>query len=154
PEGGMSTADTEVGWNVATMTTERLEAETCTLAAQLAAANCRFLLLIGELARREAWRSWGTQSLAHWLSWKCGLGLHAAREHVRVAVAMESLPETTQVFSRGELSYSKVRAITRVATPSVEGELIEFAKVATASQVERTVGAYRGVVRNVNPEAP
>ena len=55
-------------------TTERLEAEACTLAAQIAAATCRFLLVVAELDRREAWREWGCQSMAHWLSWKCASG--------------------------------------------------------------------------------
>ena len=137
---------------VAEMATEQLEAETCTLAAQLAAATCRFLLLIGELERREAWRSWGCRSLAHWLSWQCGIGLNAAREHVRVAVALHELPATTAAFAAGALSYSKVRALTRVASATAEDELIEFARVATAAQVETTVAAYRGVVRNVRPD--
>src|SRR3954453_8516125 len=96
-----------VASDVSEIPTEHLEAETCILAAQLAAASCRFLLLIGELERREAWRSWGCRSLAHWLSWQCGLGLNAAREHVRVAVALRDLPATTTAFAAGELSYSK-----------------------------------------------
>jgi hypothetical protein len=78
----------DVARDVSELPTEQLEAETCTLAAQLAAATCRFLLLVGELERREAWRSWGCRSLAHWLSWQCGLSLHAAREQVRVAMSI------------------------------------------------------------------
>jgi hypothetical protein len=143
----------DVERDVGSMATEQLEAETCTLAAQLAAATCRFLLLVGELARREAWRSWGCRSLAHWLSWQCGLGLHAAREHVRVATALPSLPAVTEAFARGELSYSKVRALTRITgvDDRAERELVEFARAATAAQLERTVGAYRGVVRRADP---
>jgi hypothetical protein len=143
-----------VAADVAALPTEQVEAETCTLAAQLAAASCRFVLLIGELERREAWKSWGCRSLAHWLSWQCGLGLHAAREHVRAATALRSLPQTTAAFSRGELSFSKVRALTRLTDldERQERELLEFAKVATAAQLERTVGAYRQVVRNVDPD--
>jgi hypothetical protein len=139
-----------VAGDVAAMATEQLEAETCTLAAQLAAATCRFLLLIGELERREAWRSWGCRSLAHWLSWQCGLGLVAARDHVRVAAALPALPVVSSSFERGELSFSKVRALTLVGEldERQETELVEFAKIATASQPERTVSAYRHVVRN------
>jgi hypothetical protein len=144
----------DVSQGVSEMATEQLEAETCTLAAQLAAATCRFLLLVGELERREAWRAWGCRSTAHWLSWQCGLGLHTAREHVRVGVALDGLPEVRAAFARGELSYSKVRALTRVAKPEVERELIEFAQVATAAQVEKTVAAYRGVVHNVTGRDP
>lgn len=143
---------TTVARRVADMATEQLEAETCTLAARLAAATCRFLLLIGELDRRESWREWGCRSTAHWLSWQCGLDLHTAREHVRVARALDPLPQTRDALARGELSYSKVRALTRISEPEAETELIEFAKVATAAQVERTVAAYRGVVRNSDPD--
>jgi Domain of unknown function (DUF222)/HNH endonuclease len=143
--------DGAVAADVTGAATERLEAEACTLAAQLAAATCRFLALVGELERREAWRSWGCRSMAHWLSWKCGIGLHAARQQVRVAAALAGLPRVTAAFARGELSYSKVRALARVATAESEEELVDFARVATAAQLERTVGAYEGVVRRANP---
>jgi uncharacterized protein DUF222/HNH endonuclease len=144
----------DVAVDVAVLPTEQLEAETCTLAAQLAAATCRFVVLIGELERRGAWRSWGCRSLAHWLSWQCGLGPNAAREHVRVGRALTGLPQTTAAFAAGALSYSKVRALTRITDldERQESALLEFAKVATASQLERTVGAYRQVVRNVDPD--
>ena len=122
--------------------TERLEAQVCALAGQLAAATCRFVLMIAELDRRETWREWGCRSTAHWLSWKCALGLVAAREHVRVGRALERLPLLTEAFAEGRLSYSKVRALTRVATPEREAELLEFALVATAAQLDRTVRVY------------
>src|SRR3954469_7468217 len=139
---------------VAEMATEQLEWETCTLSAQLAAATCRFVLLIGELERREAWRSWGCRSLAHWLSWQCGLGLNAAREHVRVGLALATVPQVTAAFAAGEVSYSKVRAVTRITEldERQEAELLDFARIATASQLERTVAAYRQVVRNSDPD--
>jgi hypothetical protein len=137
---------------IAGVATERLEAEACTIAAQLAAATCRFLAVVGELDDRETWRSWGCRSMAHWLSWRCGLGLHAAREQVRVARALRGLPQVREAFGRGELSYSKVRALSRIATAAGEGPLVEFAQLATAAQVDRTVGAYAGVRRNVDPD--
>jgi hypothetical protein len=145
---------TLVDVGIAEMATEQLEAETCTLAAQIAAASCRFLMLIGELERREAWRSWGCRSLAHWLSWQCGLSLIAARDHVRVPSALPDLPHVREAFARGELSYSKVRALTRVTgmDEHAEHELVDFAKITTAAQLDRTVSAYRTVVRNEHAE--
>ncbi len=124
------------------ISTERLEAEVCTLAAQIAAATYRFLTLIAELDRREVWKEWGCRSMAYWLSWKCALGMNAARDHVRVARALETLPKISAAFEEGRLSYSKVRAITRTATPEREHELLEFAEVATAAQCEQTIGAF------------
>ncbi len=94
-----------------------LEDAITALAANLNAATARWLALIAELDRREAWGHEAVMSCAHWLNWKCGVGLNAAREKVRVARALEDLPRITAAFAAGELSYSKVRAMTRVATP-------------------------------------
>jgi len=81
-----------------------------------------------------------------WLGWHCGLGGRAAREQLRVGHALTSLPQLTEAFGAGRLSYSKVRALTRVATQMNEGDLVILAEHATASQVERIVSAYRGVL--------
>ncbi|MGZ6968860.1 MAG: DUF222 domain-containing protein, partial [Acidimicrobiia bacterium] len=110
---------------------EWLEAEICTLAGHIAAATCRFLLLIGEFDDRGGWRTWECLSAAHWLSWKCGMSTRTAREHVRVAHALQELPVMTEAFAAGQLSYSKVRAMTRVATPKTERDLVEVAKHGT-----------------------
>ena len=90
------------------------------LAGHLNAANARWLALIAEFDRREAWAEWGVKSCAHWLNWKCGMGFNAGREKVRVAHALVELPKISEAFRRGLLSYSKVRAITRIATPAME----------------------------------
>lgn len=129
-----------------TMPLERLEAEITELAGHLAAAECRWLLLIGELDRRGGYESWGCRSCAHWLSWQCGLDMRAARERVRVARALEQLPLITEKFAAGKLSYSKVRALTRVATPENEADLAMIGEHSTAVQVERIARTYRGVL--------
>ncbi len=128
------------------MPLEQLEREITELAAHINAATCRWLRLVGELDRREGWREWGCKSCAHWLSLRCGLGLTAARQQVRVARALSELPEITASFGRGELSYSQVRALTRVATPEIEAELLSVARHATGAQLEVLVGSYRGVL--------
>ena len=132
--------------------TERLEAQIGELAAHLTAATCRFLVLIGESDRRRAWASWGMASCAHWLSWHCGLGLGTAREHVRVARAMRDLPQLSAEFAAGRLSYSKMRAVTRIATPALESELLAIALASTASQVDRWVSGYRRAKRQEQTE--
>jgi Domain of unknown function (DUF222) len=136
------TAVLAVVHDVGEVPTERLEAEVCTLAGQIAAATCRFVLLVAELDRRETWREWGLRSTAQWLSWKCALGITAAREHVRVGRAMHELPKISAAFAEGRLSYSKVRALTRVADPAREDELVELALTATAAQLEQTIRGY------------
>lgn len=122
---------------------ERLEAEIGELAAHIQAATCRWLLMVAELERREGWTAWGCRSCAEWLSLRCGLALGPGREHVRVARRLAELPLVCEEFGLGRLSYSKVRAITRVASPESEEELVGFALHATASQLERIVRAYR-----------
>ncbi len=64
----------------------------------------------GLLIRREGWFQWGILSCAHWLNWKCGIGMGAARDKVRVARSLESLPNISEAFRSGQVSYSKVRA--------------------------------------------
>jgi len=128
--------------SIRSCSTEVLEHEVVTLAVQLAQATCRFLLVIAELDRRRAWAQWdGVKGMAHWLSWRCSLSPTAAREHVRVAHALAALPVIAEVFGRGELSYSKVRALVRVATPESEAGLVELARTATAAQLEQIIRA-------------
>ena len=122
---------------------ERLEAEITQLAGNLAAAECRWLLLVAEFDRRKGWEQWGCRSLTHWLGWHCALDERAACEKVRVARALTEFTLICEQFARGRLSYSKVRAITRIATPETEADLVSLAEHATAAQVERLVASYR-----------
>jgi hypothetical protein len=126
---------------------ERLEAEITTLAGHLAAAECRWLLMVAEFDRRKGYEQWGCWCASQWLGWKCGIEERAAREKVRVARALNGLPTITEAFAKGELSYSQVRALTRVAEPATEADLLMIARHATAAQLERLVRSYRGVLR-------
>src|SRR5215218_2205933 len=112
-------------------------------AVRLAAATAAWLRLIAEFDEREGWHGYGIASCSHWLAWQCGLSPGAAREHVRVARSLQSLPLIEAAFADGCLSYSKVRALTRIAEPDSEPSLLEVALELTASQVERTVRQWR-----------
>ena len=125
---------------------ELLEREITELASQIHAATCRWLELVAEYDAREGWAHWGCKSCAHWVSWQCGIVPGAAREHVRVARRLQELPLIRAAFGAGELSFSKVRALTRVENVEREAELLEIARHATASQLERLLRAYRSVV--------
>jgi hypothetical protein len=132
---------------------ELLEREIGELAAHINAATCRWLGLVEEFDRRDGWWAWGCKSCAQWLSHTCALSSAAARERVRVARRLAELPAIRAAFGRGELSYSQVRALTRVATPELEGALLETARHATAAQLERVLRAYRGVLaRELSPD--
>ena len=115
------------------------------LAARIQAATYELLVMIRAFDQREGWS--GFKSCAHWLNWRTGLALGAAREKVRVARALEDLPLLSDAMRRGQLSYSKVRALTRVATPANERRLLGFAECAPASYVERLARAWGRVDR-------
>src|SRR6185437_730732 len=124
---------------------ERLEAQICELAGHLAAATCRFLVLLADFDARRGWASWEMNSCAQWLSWKCQMSSGTAREHVRVARALRDLPVIRARFAAGRLSYAKVRALTRIATPATEAGLAGLAGPMTANQLERFARAHRQV---------
>lgn len=114
-----------------------------TLAGHLNAAQHRFLVLIAEFDDAEGWSGAAVQGCAHWLNWKCGIDLGAAREKLRVGHALAGLPLISAAMASGELSYSKVRALTRIATAAIEAELLMMARHGTAAHVERIVRGYR-----------
>jgi hypothetical protein len=120
-----------------------LEAQITELAGHLNAASHRWLVLIAEFDRCNGWSDSATQSCAHWLNWRCGIDMGAAREKVRVAHALEKLPRISEAMARGELSYSKVRALTRVAAAETEELLLSIALHGTAHHVETVVRHYR-----------
>ena len=124
-----------------------LESEITELSAHIHAATFRLLELIREFDEREGWGGPGLMSCAHWLNWKCGIGLGAAREKVRVAHALKNLPKISDSFRQGQISFSKVRAMTRVATPETEEYLMMIARHGTAAHMEQLVRYFRKVKR-------
>jgi Domain of unknown function (DUF222) len=125
---------------------DRLGDEIAELSAHLDAATARLLDLIREFDAREGWNA-GFRSCGAWLSWRVGLDLGAARERVRVARALGTLPRLASALASGELSYAKVRALTRVATPETEERLLAVGRAGTADHVERIVRGWRRVDR-------
>lgn len=165
----MTTLTPPVTDRPARLSTPQLETELLGLAGHLAAAQCRFLGLLAEFDRRGGWSGVGVRSCAHWLTWRIGMSHRTAVEQLRVAHALETLPRITEAFAAGRLSYSKVRAITRIAgrpatgpddtapqpddppattspaTSPTESEqiLLDLALAGTASHVETVVRAVR-----------
>jgi hypothetical protein len=131
---------------LAALTDDDLEERLASFAGTMAATEARFLDHVVELDVRGLWGRHGARSAAHWLSWRLGLHLGASRERVRVGHALLHLPAISASFHRGELSYCKVRALTRVATPDSEGQLLEIALSTTGAQLERVIRAWRNVL--------
>jgi hypothetical protein len=128
---------------------EELDREICTLARQLNAETHRMLVLVAEFDDRMGWAQWGLRTCAEWLAWRCGMSLSAAREKVRTARALRTLPTISAAFADGRLSYSKVRALTRAAHLHDEESLLDYALRATAPQVEERCRQ----IRNVAPDS-
>ncbi len=120
--------------------------EIAALAAQLEAGEYRLITKIGEFDAQGGYAREGALSCAHWLSYRVGLGLGPAREKVRVARVLPKLPLIAQAFEAARVSYSKVRAITRVATPENEALLVDLATSAPASVLETLCRRFRGVL--------
>ncbi|ONH52535.1 HNH endonuclease [Frankia sp. CcI49] len=127
-----------------------LETAICQWAGRIAAATCTWLGLLAVFDRRSGWSGIGMRSCAHWLSWRCGLSPRTAREHLATAHALERLPAIRAAFAAGTLSYSKVRAITRVARPETEQTWLNHAVHCTAGALENLVRAYRQ--RSADPD--
>jgi hypothetical protein len=106
------------------------------LSARINAETYELLVLIRQFDERAGWLKWGLGNCAEWLHYRCDLSMNAAREKVRVAHALKTLPEVAAAFSKGELSYSKVRAMTRVANATNEDDLLSFAVKTTTARVE------------------
>ena len=145
----MSTATSlaEVPAESAPSDAERLGAEITELCSYIYAAEARLLSLIRQFDENEYWAAQGLYSCAHWLNYKCGIGMNAAREKVRVAHALGKLPKISEAFAKGVMSYSKVRAITRIADETNEDYLLMIADHGTAHHVEKLVSKYRTAKR-------
>jgi len=131
---------------------EQLGAEITELCSYIYAAESRLLRLIHQFDEKEYWAQQGLCSCAHWLNFKCGIGMGSAREKVRVAHALAELPKISEAFTRGALSYSKVRAMTRIADEKNEDYLLMIAEHGTAHHVEKLVSKYRTAKRLQDPE--
>ena len=134
---------------VADRSIDDLDLEICRLVRHMNAETYRMLRLVRDFDDRFGFAKWGFASCAEWLAWRCGLSLSAAREKVRTAQALRALPAITAAFADGRLSYSKVRALTRVAALHDEDLLLAYALEATASQVEERCRQ----IRNVAPDS-
>jgi hypothetical protein len=114
---------------------EELDRNILILCGRINTATYELLVLVREFDERAGWLKWGMQNCAEWLAWRCDFSMTTALEKVRVAHALKWLPAISQGFSTGTLSYSKVRALTRVANRHNENDLLSFALRHSAAHV-------------------
>ena len=131
---------------------DELDRDIVNLAARINAATYELLVLIRQFDERAGWLKWGLGNCAEWLHYRCDLSMNAAREKVRVAHALKTLPDIATAFATGDLSYSKVRAMTRVLGVD-DKELLSFALKTTTARVEERCRELRcGTVDSLDGE--
>ena len=123
------------------------------LFAEITAATREFLTAVAQSDRHGDWAAEGFGSCAEWLAWRIGITRGTANEKVRAARALEDLPLISEAMARGELSFSKVRAITRAAVPENEAELLQFARAGSAANLERLVRGWKNLSRSDERQA-
>jgi HNH endonuclease len=127
------------------------------MAGRLAAATSRWLLLVAEFDAREGYLSFGLASSAQWLTHACGISHRTAVEHVRVGKSLVQYPRLADEMGAGRLSYSQVRAISRIVEPgehALVDDLIEAARHGTVAQLEVLVRGLRTVDHNEKATDP
>jgi hypothetical protein len=129
---------------------DQLEEDIISLSTHVNALEYEFLVLVREFDLRQGWKAYHFNSCAEWLNMKCGIATATAREKIRVANLLFDLPQTAAAFQKGDLSFSKAKSLTRVATPLNEEHLLDFALKATASQVDKHCQELRNVQRETS----
>lgn len=129
---------------------DQLEQDIVSLSRHINASEYEFLVLLREFDLRQGWKAYHFNHCAEWLNMKCGMALNTAREKLRVANALFDLPGISRAFQKGDLSYSKARSLTRVATPLKEAQLLDFALKANAEQVDHHCTGLRNVQRGIS----
>ncbi len=134
--------------HISSLSDEQLAEGITTWSGRIASGEAKLLELVAEFDRREAWAGAGLLSCAHWLVWKTGLSPGAAREKVRVARALVQLPLVAAALGAAAMSYSQVRAVTRVAVPEDQERWVDICRHSTAAQLERVVRGIHRVRRS------
>ncbi len=129
---------------------DQLETDIISLSSHINSMEYEFLVLLREYDLRQGWKAYHFNNCAEWLNMKCGIATSTAREKIRVANALFDLPAMATSFQKGDLSFSKAKSLTRIATPLNEEHLLDFALKATASQVERHCQELRNVQRETS----
>ena len=145
--GGTTPASADSITNsVETMPLPEVEREICELAAHINAATCHWLTLAAEFDRRGGHEEFGSSPALRGSAWRCSITPRAAREQLRVARCLRALPRITAAFRRGSLSYSKVRALTRVAEPAWRRSCSSSPRRRPQHSSSVYCGAYRGAL--------
>jgi hypothetical protein len=127
------------------MSTEAIMEHAAASSRRMASEAGLFVLLTGELDKREAWRAEGATSAATWIAERCGVSLATARAFAHVAKRLTTLPHLSAGLSSGALTFDKVRAVADVATPRNDHDLAAQARHSTVKELHEVARSARGV---------
>jgi Domain of unknown function (DUF222) len=131
---------------------DELAAALCELAGQIHAATAELVRLLGRLDAVEGWQGVGIRSLGHWASIYLGIDLRTAAQQARVGRQLDALPAIGAAADAGELGWSKLRLVAKVAEPDTETKWLELAREMSVGQLGRVVGAYRRASDTDDPD--
>ena len=115
------------------------------LHALVTVAHSQLLQVVAECDRREDWREDGATSMADWLVARLGIAHRTAREWVRVARSLETLPRLAETFAEGGLSFDQLAPATRLAQPETEAAMAADAPGLSVAQLETAARRARPV---------
>ena len=141
--GTLSGPDRTASGSTSTTYLQRLGEQIIDLTHRIATLDYRRLVLIEQFDRLEGWKTEGFDSCAEWLAVRAGIQRATAAEKVRTARALKHLPQTSAAMQQGTISYSNTRAITRVATPQNEAQLLAHARANSTEGLERIVRLWK-----------
>ena len=98
--------------------------------------------LAAAFADSAEWATGGAVSAAHWIAEVADIDVSTAREWIRIGRRLRVLPEIEAAFDADEISYSKVRTLTRLATPENAAELLHIAQGVPAGHLARALSAW------------
>ncbi len=130
---------------------ESLAAQITAVAKTWARSQYRLVHLAARATVDDQWALDGAATPAAWLAALCDVESCTAREWIRIGHKLTDLPTIDTAFEDGEISYAKVRALTRVATPDNEHELLTIARTTPANHLARAIAAW--LTTGDDPEA-
>lgn len=122
---------------------EELHTSILRLVSDLRHRDAELLTLFRKMEKAKGYEALGCYSMADYVALLLGVDDLAARERVRVARALGTLPALEEALRDAKISYAKVRAVTRVATPDTESRWLQAALELTAQQLEWEVARSR-----------
>jgi hypothetical protein len=122
------------------------------LAGQIHAANAELVGLLSRFDALGGWHGIGIRSLGHWASIHLGIDVRTAAQQTQIGHRLAALPAIAAAAAAGELGWSKLQLVARVADPASEAKWLGLAREMAVGQLARVVSAYRRASETDDPD--